>query len=283
MSIPCFCSHCGARIHAPDKAAGRKAKCPKCGATTVVPALPDEGPTKGAESVIEDLHREAKAPQVAAWEIPPPVRRTSETSEDRYEVSPKGKHAERPVDRGALTDSKCYDCGRRIYEKELVRRDVVIYQRVDNYSSHSSSIGGGAAIGGIQGAGTAGGVSTWGQFGSSSGMGVRHEIRRVDLCATCDRKRTEAEAAETAAKEEAQRAAEAEEDARRAKAEEDKKKAMAGCGIGCLALFVFSFLMTMISSCNDQSSPHGDKRRLQQKLLPEQQAVFHSSAVSVKD
>lgn len=267
MSIACFCSHCGARIRAPEKAAGRKAKCPKCRAETVIPTLQAKDSPKDARSVLEVLPVEEDGPQVRHWSAPPPVRRTSETSEDRYEVSPKSKHAEKPVDRGALTDCKCYDCGRRIYENELVRRDVVIHQTVEHKTAYHSSSGGGSAIGGIEGVGIAGGVSTWGQSGSSSGMGVRHQIRRVDLCAACDRKRTEVEEAEAAAKEEAQRA----EDERRAKAEEVKKKALLGCSIGCLGFFSVCLITGVIGSCNESSSRRNDNRRLQQHPLPEWQ------------
>ena len=38
MPIPVTCDGCGARFKAPDAAAGKKGKCPKCGARIVVPA-----------------------------------------------------------------------------------------------------------------------------------------------------------------------------------------------------------------------------------------------------
>lgn len=40
MSLSCTCSHCGARMRAPAKAAGCQAKCPKCRASITVPPLP---------------------------------------------------------------------------------------------------------------------------------------------------------------------------------------------------------------------------------------------------
>lgn len=64
MPISCFCSNCGARIRAPEKAAGRKAKCPKCRATTVIPTLQDEVP----------IARKVDAPQERHWSQPPPLR-----------------------------------------------------------------------------------------------------------------------------------------------------------------------------------------------------------------
>lgn len=40
MPISVACSTCGSKFKAPDSAAGRKAKCPKCGAALVVPHAP---------------------------------------------------------------------------------------------------------------------------------------------------------------------------------------------------------------------------------------------------
>jgi DNA-directed RNA polymerase subunit RPC12/RpoP len=38
MPIPVTCDGCGARFKAPDAAAGKKGKCPKCGGRIIVPA-----------------------------------------------------------------------------------------------------------------------------------------------------------------------------------------------------------------------------------------------------
>lgn len=39
MSIEAICDNCGSRLKAPDTAAGRKLRCPKCQQPTVVPEL----------------------------------------------------------------------------------------------------------------------------------------------------------------------------------------------------------------------------------------------------
>src|SRR5262245_51890561 len=39
MPIPVQCAHCQSKCNAPDSAAGRKVKCPKCGQVLSVPAL----------------------------------------------------------------------------------------------------------------------------------------------------------------------------------------------------------------------------------------------------
>ncbi len=38
MTIPFQCKHCGKKIEAPDKLAGKRGKCPKCRTTLVIPA-----------------------------------------------------------------------------------------------------------------------------------------------------------------------------------------------------------------------------------------------------
>lgn len=46
MAIEFKCKHCGKRIEAPDKLAGKRGKCPKCRATLVIPepAQEEDGP-----------------------------------------------------------------------------------------------------------------------------------------------------------------------------------------------------------------------------------------------
>jgi hypothetical protein len=39
MAIPFQCKHCGKKIEAPDKLAGKRGKCPKCRTTLMIPAL----------------------------------------------------------------------------------------------------------------------------------------------------------------------------------------------------------------------------------------------------
>lgn len=44
MSIPTACSHCGAKLQAPDAAAGRTLTCPKCGDKVAVPGVASARP-----------------------------------------------------------------------------------------------------------------------------------------------------------------------------------------------------------------------------------------------
>ncbi len=64
MPIALQCSGCSAKMNAPDTAAGKKVKCPKCGATLVVP-----GATKAAPPAASP----AKAPAPAPKAPPPPA------------------------------------------------------------------------------------------------------------------------------------------------------------------------------------------------------------------
>lgn len=64
MSIQVKCAGCGRRLTVPDDAAGRKARCPKCGASNRVPAAPVAGAPPGSEPEvdagnIDDLLRQA--------------------------------------------------------------------------------------------------------------------------------------------------------------------------------------------------------------------------------
>jgi hypothetical protein len=52
-SIIACCPHCGKRGTVPEKAAGRQAKCPGCGAILAVPEHPGPAPDKRSEDLIE--------------------------------------------------------------------------------------------------------------------------------------------------------------------------------------------------------------------------------------
>ena len=68
MPIPVTCSQCNSKLQAPDAAAGKRVKCPKCGAaievasaTTeeaagIVPAPPPIPTTPTHQPIIPDLH-----------------------------------------------------------------------------------------------------------------------------------------------------------------------------------------------------------------------------------
>ena len=58
MSIAVVCSHCSAKLNAPDSAAGKKVKCPKCQSVITVPeALAPEF------EVVEDEPQAPKKPK----------------------------------------------------------------------------------------------------------------------------------------------------------------------------------------------------------------------------
>jgi DNA-directed RNA polymerase subunit M/transcription elongation factor TFIIS len=57
MSISCECPECGKRLKAADSAAGKKAKCPDCGAAVPIPALKPKKTKPAAEDDEFDLQK----------------------------------------------------------------------------------------------------------------------------------------------------------------------------------------------------------------------------------
>ena len=79
MSILVVCSSCSARLNAPDSAAGKKVKCPKCQAALVVPTpLP-------AEPAFEVVEEEPEKPAVR------PKVKTDVFVEDDEDEAPRKK------------------------------------------------------------------------------------------------------------------------------------------------------------------------------------------------
>jgi hypothetical protein len=70
MPIPVTCDGCGARFKAPDAAAGKKGKCPKCGQRIVVPA-PAAPAAAAMEDDMYDLASGDPAPMPAPSPLPP--------------------------------------------------------------------------------------------------------------------------------------------------------------------------------------------------------------------
>ncbi len=66
MSIAVVCSTCASTCKAPDSAAGRKAKCPKCGASLAIP----ESPSAVANSPQPVV---ARAPESVPFGVAPPM------------------------------------------------------------------------------------------------------------------------------------------------------------------------------------------------------------------
>lgn len=91
--------------------AGKVATCPVCGLRVKVPL-----PLK-PESVEGDLLDDETGAVVKDWRAeapkPPPTEIEYEEPEDEEEEDER-------------SGERCYDCGRQIYESELVRRDVEV-------------------------------------------------------------------------------------------------------------------------------------------------------------
>lgn len=94
MPIPIVCSGCSTKLNAPDTAAGRKVKCPKCHTPIAVPA-----PDAGFEVVEDEPQPAAKAPRkpVAADDDRPRKGRRRDVEDDEDDAPPrkKGKKAQK--------------------------------------------------------------------------------------------------------------------------------------------------------------------------------------------
>ncbi|MCS6863655.1 MAG: hypothetical protein RMJ56_01500 [Gemmataceae bacterium] len=95
MSIPIVCSGCQAKLNAPDTAAGKKVKCPKCG--TVVPVAAFVG--------FEVVEEEPPPPAVAPATATPAVRAAAkpvvvslDDDDDEPPSRPKARARQRAAD-----------------------------------------------------------------------------------------------------------------------------------------------------------------------------------------
>ena len=103
MAIVVFCPGCKTRLTLGDDRAGETFECPRCDKPISVPML------------------------VVPPAPPPPVPRGKATPPPLPPPAPLEVAEPAPAEsRGDLTDERCYDCGSRIYENELVRRDVAV-------------------------------------------------------------------------------------------------------------------------------------------------------------
>jgi WD40 repeat protein len=94
MPIPVQCSKCSAKLSAPDAAAGKKLKCPKCGSPITVPA-----PAAPAFEVVDDPAPAPtkKAAQAEVESAPVPAKKAAraEVDEDeRTDERPKRKRSD---------------------------------------------------------------------------------------------------------------------------------------------------------------------------------------------
>jgi hypothetical protein len=152
-----------------DEKAGDVIGCERCAWKIIVPIPTLPTP---ASPVAADLVDEETGAVVADWrEQPPGDMATSSTQVVPGDLVQEPARPVTPLrpqqDLGELTELRCYDCGKRIRERELVRRDVATGWR-SWFAGGSSSRSG------------------WSSGGSSTHYG------RVDLCRSCSRDRDEA-------------------------------------------------------------------------------------------
>ncbi|MBW3539868.1 MAG: hypothetical protein KY476_06330 [Planctomycetes bacterium] len=117
MSIKATCSGCGKVLKAPDSAAGRRAKCPACGAPIEIPAAE---PVYDAEEIFdEDDTYGLGANDELGDEAEPPI------APPRRKPAGDGKRKPCPMcgEMIAATAAKCRFCG-EVFDPELKRRET---------------------------------------------------------------------------------------------------------------------------------------------------------------
>jgi predicted RNA-binding Zn-ribbon protein involved in translation (DUF1610 family) len=134
MPISVACSTCGSKIKAPDSAAGKEAKCPKCGASLVVPLTGTS--TADSEHVAAPLTNVAPPPP-AVVQSRPPVAAIQEVLPSRQAVDYKdcpfcGEEV-------LTTALKCKHCG------ETLDPALRTAEEARRLAEHSSRSGGAAS------------------------------------------------------------------------------------------------------------------------------------------
>jgi DNA-directed RNA polymerase subunit RPC12/RpoP len=168
MPISSVCPACHSKLKVADRMIGREIECPGCGFRFIVPEPSMQLPAPTVHQ--PDWHEELPPVRIETlaptfYSIPSPVENDSDTASG-------GADLDAQLDRGELTDLRCFDCGSRIYERELVRRDVEIGRR--RSSSSSFDIG-------------AGKFGRWDMLAASLGStkGIVREYGHADLCLAC--------------------------------------------------------------------------------------------------
>lgn len=117
MSIKTKCGECGKTLTAQDSAAGKRAKCPQCGAVVQIPSVVD---AVDAEDASEPAEEEED------WGVPaPPPRRGAASSSGG--ASAGGTDARKPCpacgEMIVATAAKCRFCG-EIFDASLKRQEA---------------------------------------------------------------------------------------------------------------------------------------------------------------
>jgi hypothetical protein len=106
MSIPVVCSGCKARLNAPDTAAGKKVKCPKCQGAIVVPEpeaagdfeVVDDEPAPPAEKARPKAKAQAVADEGGEEDEKPRKKKKAVVAEAEEDEKPRAKKARAVVE-----------------------------------------------------------------------------------------------------------------------------------------------------------------------------------------
>lgn len=105
MPISVICESCASKLRAPEKMAGRRTRCPKCGSSVVVPAA--DG--KRERDTSNDTWLHATEPNVPQSNSQPAVEQKAEQQSHRRVPSPKRRVSESPTGAAVLGEDKPSD------------------------------------------------------------------------------------------------------------------------------------------------------------------------------
>src|SRR4051794_3736104 len=95
MPLQVPCPHCGAKLKAPDNAAGKKVKCKQCGQGFRIPGVPLAGSAGDDDIPMADLVEDVPAP-------PPPAKPVAALpSADPFDFSKPAAKADAPAPKPA--------------------------------------------------------------------------------------------------------------------------------------------------------------------------------------
>jgi hypothetical protein len=98
MPIPVVCQSCGVKLNAPDSAAGKRTKCPKCQAIMTIPSLPKPEPEPEADQLAFTAPAKPTPPAPKAKPKPPVKNDYEEPEMVRPKKAPPKKAVARDED-----------------------------------------------------------------------------------------------------------------------------------------------------------------------------------------